>query len=125
VLRRLGRVNGVITDSAERVVGLNADCELRAVSPLAHDDPCDLVVLDLRAGARREYALPDRRAPGPDTLSPDGHLLALSFPGLPPDSTDAQASRSGVVNVLDLRTGVSRRVPGVVTPKSLLANHIR
>jgi hypothetical protein len=115
VLRRLGLVGQVVAAAVDHLV---TTCDPRQLSSGL---PCNLIIFDLRSGVRREYALPDeRRGPGPGILSPDGQLLALSSPGFFPAQLDDPVGtfeqlRSGVVHVLDLRTGAWTQVPGVMT----------
>jgi hypothetical protein len=113
VLRRLGSVGSGVTASVGQVV---ATCGPREVARfVASGEFCKLIAFDLRSGARRDYALPyEGRGLGPGILSPGDHLLALSFPGVEAEA-NIEEWRSGVVHVLDLRTGAWAQVPGVGT----------
>jgi hypothetical protein len=98
------------------VFGVAAADRAAAWLPANCADPCSLVVGDLRTADRRDYPMPDG-PPDSGAFSPDGRLLALTFP-----ATRAGRSGSGAVGVLDLRSGAVALVPGLRTAPELGAN---
>jgi len=81
---------------------------------------CPVLVADLGTGVRRVLpALAGRPAVG--AFSPDGQRLAVSFVGLPPQDPDRSRQRDGYVAVLDLRTSVWTRAPGLTTGAKVAA----
>jgi hypothetical protein len=106
--RVLGRARWAVAASDRAAAWVPADCA----------DPCSLAVGELRGGSRRDYPMPDGRTPESGAFSPDGRLLALTFPAL----DDGESIRPGYIGVLDLQTGAVVPVPDVRTAPELGAN---
>jgi hypothetical protein len=106
--RVLGRDRAAVAAGDRAAAWVPADCA----------NPCSLAVSELRGGSRRDYPMPDGRMPESGAFSPDGRLLALTFPAL----RDGELTRPGYIGVLDVQTGGVVPVPELRTAPELGAN---
>lgn len=103
VRQRLGTVSYVLAATSTRVAWVTPGCT----------DTCQLVVVDVPAGARHTIALEPGYQAGAAAFSPDGRHLAVSYYGRHPQLPGGAAP--GVLDMVDLTTGQTQRIPGVNT----------
>ncbi|HKG51412.1 MAG TPA: hypothetical protein VKB14_13310 [Actinomycetales bacterium] len=116
VRRRLGPVLRVLAVSDSTVAATRVGC--------APD--CPLLLIDLATGRQRALALPSDPVPATAAFSPDGSRLAVSTFGLAGEDAAAPGTgpdpHTGRVFVLDLSSGRSRQVPGLLTGRNQAAD---
>ena len=105
LLRELGTGSGGLTADDDHALWLSTGC---GQAPPA---PCSLMSTDLSTGASRSWPM-SVDAPSAALIAPDGRSVALVW--YTAYDADHNAARPGHVSVLDLATGHSSPVPGVV-----------
>ena len=101
IRRRLGSVARVISATSHTVAAWPARCA----------GTCKLLLIDIVDGRQRQVRTAAGFTVGTVALRPDGARLAVGYFGRSYQQPGGRAR--GFVDVVDVRTGVSQRVPGV------------
>jgi hypothetical protein len=105
LLRELGTGSAGLTADDEHALWLSTGCRQ---APPVH---CSLMSTDLSTGSSRSWPI-SGSSPSSALIAPDGRSVALAW--YTAYDADHNAARPGHVSVLDLSTGHSSLVPGVV-----------
>jgi hypothetical protein len=100
---RVAQVGDLLGATAERAVWTTNGCT----------EHCRLTVANLTTGARTTIPVEPGFDPGQAAVSPDGRHLAVGYWGRHPEQSGGAAA--GFVDVVDLTSGRTTRVPGVAT----------